>query len=89
MLARAFLADYCISTGNKGLAEEQLEKFKNPRASYFSQESEVIATAVKAQIVSPKDREKALDILNNKLQELEKSGAELLKIKLLQLRNQI
>lgn len=86
MLARAFLADYYFSNGNIDGAEEQIKKFKNPRARYFSQEAKVIVSIVDAQLVAANDREKALDILNNRLQELDKSGAELLKIKLLKLK---
>jgi len=88
MLGRAFLADYCFSTGNIDKAEELVKKFNNPRATYFSQESEVIACAIEAQIAAITNRETALNILDNKARELEKSGAELLKIRLLELRDQ-
>jgi tetratricopeptide (TPR) repeat protein len=89
MQARAFLADYYFSTGNIDSTEKQLNKFKNPRANYFSQEAKVIASSLEAQIVVLKDKEKAIDILNNQLQELDKSGAESLKAELLKLKEQM
>lgn len=89
MLARAFLADYYFSTGNLREAEEQVKKFKNPRARYFSQESDVIASAIEAQIAATQDLETALYILNNKILEIDKSGSKLLKIKLIELRDQL
>lgn len=89
MLARAYLADYYYSTGQKDLSAEQVNKFDQPRANYFSQESGVIACAVKAQLVSGTNREKAFEVLDDKLQDLDKSGAELLKMKLLEVRDQL
>ena len=89
MQARAFLADYYFSIGNIDGAEKQVNKFKNPRARYFSQEAKVIASSVEAQIVSAKDKERALGILNYQLQEIDKSGAEYLKIQLLELKKQM
>ena len=89
MQARAFLADYYFLTGNIAGAENQVNKFKNPRANYFSQEAKVIASCVVAIIVSAKDKEKAHNILNYQLQEIDKSGAEYLKIQLLELKEQM
>ncbi len=89
MKARAFLAEYCLSEGLIQEAVEQLEKFKHPRAEYFSQEAKVIASAVEAQIVASEDKKKALNILDNALRDLEESGAELLKLRLLELRAQM
>ncbi|MEK9614256.1 MAG: tetratricopeptide repeat protein, partial [Flavobacteriaceae bacterium] len=89
MQARAFLANYFYLSGRIKEAEQQLIKFKNPRARYFSQEAKVITASVKAKIVAIKDREKALDIVNQTLQGLDKSGAESLKIRLIELRAQL
>jgi tetratricopeptide (TPR) repeat protein len=89
MQARAFLADYYFSIGNIEGAEKQVKKFKNPRARYFSQEAKAIASSVEAQIVSAKDKERAIGILNNQLRELDKSGAESLKVELLKLKEQM
>lgn len=89
MQARAFLADYFFSTGKIDDARKQLNKFKKPRANYFSQEAKVIVSSLEAQIVALEDKEKALDILNNQLLELNISGAELLKVALLKLKEEI
>ena len=89
MQARAFLADYYFSNGNVEGAEKQVNKFKNPRAKYFSQEAEVIASSVEAQMAAANDGDTALEILDDRLQELNISGAELLKIRLLELKEQL
>ncbi|MDH3697068.1 MAG: hypothetical protein OEQ81_00285 [Flavobacteriaceae bacterium] len=89
MLGRAFLAEFYLLKGQLDKVEEQLIKFKNPRANYFSQEAKVIACLAEAKITVTKDKEKALNILNSKLQELDKSGAELLKKRLLRMRDQM
>ena len=89
MQARAFLADYYFSNGNVEGAEKQVNRFKNPRAKYFSQEAEVIASSVEAQMAAANDGDTALEILDDRLQELNISGAELLKIRLLELKEQL
>lgn len=85
MLARATLAEYSYYIKDIGEATKQIAVFKNPRANYFSQESKVLVKTVEAQIISAKDKEKAIEVLENELLELNKSGAQLLKVKILDL----
>lgn len=87
MLGRAFLADYLFVEGDIEGAKEQIDRFENPRANYFSQESKIIVGSVKAQIMAMKDRETALKLIDDLLNATNKSGAEILNIKLEELKN--
>lgn len=87
MLGRAFLAEYYLLQGSSGKAREQLNVFKNPRASYFSQEAKVIAGLVEARIMAKKDKSAAIDVINDLLDQVNNSGAELLKTQLEQLKS--
>lgn len=89
MLGRAFLAEYSYAIKDMDEAQKQLTAFENPRASYFSQESRVIVSCVKAQLLRDENRDEAIDILEKQMLDLEKSGAVLLQIKIANLIKEI
>lgn len=89
MLGRAFLAQYSFSLDNPTEAELQVAKFKNPRASYFSQESETIATLIEAQLLSSSNKEEAIAVLDRMIEKVNISGAKLLNDKLTEMKNKL
>jgi|GEM_PF-195405 len=89
MLARAFLAEFYYDTGNTIEAQKQIDAFKNPRATYFSQEADVLASLVEAKINANTNKEMALNLLDEKAKNIDQSGAIYLKLKLLTLKKNI
>lgn len=75
MLARAWLALYSQELGDTETVDEQVAVFKNPRATYFSQEAKVIAGIAEAKRWVGEDLERTRAILEELQKDLHVSGA--------------
>jgi len=89
MLARAYLAEYYYLLGDSDKSQKQIDVFKNPRATYISQEAKIKASIIEAQLLAKNNNEEALKILNSSLNELNKSGAEYLKLKIQKIKDEL